>query len=111
MKKLFFLIVLCNMVFSISAQDIKDIRNYSLLGQTQKGKDAVDKFLSVPKNALKPEGWFYKGVLYIESSKDSTKPASLSAELKATAFAALKKYRELDPKVPSTDVAAAATVA
>jgi len=100
MKKLFFLIVLCNMVFSISAQDIKDIRNYSLLGQTQKGKDAVDKFLSVPKNALKPEGWFYKGVLYIESSKDSTKPASLSAELKATAFAALKKYRELDPKVP-----------
>ena len=100
MKKLFFLIVLCNMVFSISAQDIKDIRNYSLLGQTQKGKDAVDKFLSVPKNALKPEGWFYKGVLYIESSKDSTKPASQSAELKATAFAALKKYRELDPKVP-----------
>jgi len=60
MKKLFFLIVLCNMVFSISAQDIKDIRNYSLLGQTQKGKDAVDKFLSVPKNALKPEGWFTK---------------------------------------------------
>ena len=98
MTKFFFLVLFCSMVFSLEAQDIKDIRNYSLLGQTQKGKDAVDKFLTVPKNALKPEGWFYKGVFYNEASKDSTKSAIQSGELKATAFAALKKYRELDPK-------------
>jgi hypothetical protein len=100
MTKFFFLIILWSITFTIDAQDIKDIRNYSLLGQTQKGKDAVDKFLSVPKNALKPEGWFYKGVLYSEASKDSTKSAIQNAEMKAIAFAALKKYRELDPKVP-----------
>ena len=100
MKKLFFLIVLCNMFLGIKAQDIKYLKNYSLLGQTKKGKEAVDKFLSVPKNALKAEGWFYKGAIYIEASRDSTQTDSLSAELKATAFAALKKYRELDPKVP-----------
>jgi hypothetical protein len=95
MKKVFFLIVLCNVVLGINAQDIKDIKNYSLLGQTKKGKEAVDKFLSVPKNALKAEGWFYKGAIYVEASRDSTMPASQSDELKVTAFAALKKYREL----------------
>ena len=100
MKKVFFLIVLCNVVLGIKAQDLKDIKNYSLLGQTKKGKEAVDKFLSVPKNALKAEGWFYKGAIYVEASRDSTMPASQSDELKVTAFAALKKYRELDPKVP-----------
>ena len=100
MKKLFFLIVLSNIILGIRAQDLKDIKNYSLLGQTKKGKEAVDKFLSVPKNALKAEGWFYKGAIYVEASRDSTMPASQSDELKATAFAALKKYRELDPKVP-----------
>ena len=88
------------MVFTIDAQDIKDIRNYSILGQVQKGKEAVDKFLLVPKNALKSEGWFYKGVLYNDASKDSTKSAIQNVEMKATAFAALKKYRELDPKAP-----------
>ena len=100
MTKIFFLIVCCSMVFSIDAQDIKDIRNYSVLGQVQKGKEAVDKFLSVPKNALKPEGWFYKGVLYNDASKDSSKSAIQNGEMKAIAFVALKKYRELDPKVP-----------
>lgn len=88
------------MVFTIEAQDIKEIRNYSILGQTKKGMEAVDKFLSVPKNALKSEGWFYKGLLYNEASKDSTKSATQSGEMKAVAFDALKKYRELDPKAP-----------
>ena len=100
MRKIFFMIVCCSMVFTIDAQDIKDIRNFSILGQTQKGKEAVDKFLSVPKNALKPEGWFYKGFFYNETSKDSTKSALQNGEMKATAFAALKKYREMDPKAP-----------
>jgi hypothetical protein len=100
MIKFFFLIICCSMVFTIDAQDIKDIRNFSILGQTQKGKEAVDKFLSVSKNALKPEGWFYKGLLYNDASKDSSKSSIQNGEMKATAFAALKKYRELDPKVP-----------
>jgi len=80
------------------AQDIKEIRNFTLLGQMQKAKDLVDKYLTVPKNAAKSEGWYYKGFIYNQISKDSTKSLAESAALKDTAFVALKKYREMDPK-------------
>jgi len=98
MTKFFFLIAF-SMVASFSfAQDIKDVEKYALLGQTDKAKEAVDKFLAVEKNAKKPEGWYYKGYIYNQLSKDSTKPVAENKELKAAAFEALKKYRELDPK-------------
>lgn len=80
------------------AQDINDIKKFTLLGQIPKAKEAVDKFLAVPKNAQKAEGWYYKGYIYNQLSKDSTKSIAESAAEKTTAFEALKKYRELDPK-------------
>ncbi|MEO6721659.1 MAG: hypothetical protein ABIN67_14925 [Ferruginibacter sp.] len=83
-----------------NAQDIKEIKTYALTGQTQKAKEAIDKFLAVPKNAEKAEGWFYKGYVYNQISKDSTKPAAENRAIKSTAYDALKKYRELDPKAP-----------
>ena len=98
MNKFFLLMAFSLMVTATHAQDIKDIRNFTLLGQTQKAKDLIDKYLAVPKNAQKGEGWYYKGFIYNQTSKDSTKSLSESAELKATAFEAFKKYRELDPK-------------
>jgi tetratricopeptide (TPR) repeat protein len=98
MNKLFLLMAVSLMATATYAQDIKDIRNYTLLGQTQKAKELIDKYLTVPKNAAKGEGWYYKGFIYNQASKDSTKSITESAALKATAFEALKKYRELDPK-------------
>jgi tetratricopeptide (TPR) repeat protein len=98
MNKFFLLMAFSLMVTATYAQDIKDIRNYTLLGQTQKAKDLIDKYLAVPKNAQKGEGWYYKGFIYNQISKDTTKSLSESGALKATAFEALKKYRELDPK-------------
>lgn len=98
MTKFFFTAAFSLMVGAVGAQDIKEIRNFSLLGQTQKAKEAVDKFLAVPKNAQKAEGWYYKGFIYNQSSKDSTKPQAENAAIKTTAFEALKKYRELDAK-------------
>lgn len=98
MTKLRFLLVCILFIGTISAQDIKDIRNYSILGNTKLGKDAVDKYLAVPKNAQKGEGWFYKGLIYNQLSKDTTKSPQEIADFKTTAFEALKKYRELDPK-------------
>ena len=73
MTKFFSLLVLSLAVTITYAQDIKDIRNYALLGQNQKAKEAVDKYLAVPKNAAKPDGWYYKGFVYNALSKDSTK--------------------------------------
>ncbi len=98
MTKYFFLVAFSLIVNALQAQDIKEIRNYSLLGQTQKAKEAIDKHLAVPKNAQKAEGWYYKGYIYNQASKDSTKSLAENAALKATAFEALKKYREMDPK-------------
>ena len=100
MIKFFFLVAFSLTVSATYAQDIKEIRNYSLLGQNQKAKEAVDKFLAVPKNAEKAEAWYYKGFTYNQASKDSTKSMAENAALKTTAFEALKKYRELDPKSP-----------
>ncbi|MEO6550196.1 MAG: hypothetical protein ABIN94_19490 [Ferruginibacter sp.] len=95
----FFVLVACSLMLSTTyAQDITEIRNFALLGQTQKAKDAIDKFLAVPKNAQKAEAWYYKGYVYNQLSKDSTKPVTQNAEMKNAAFEAIKKYRELDPK-------------
>ncbi|MEO7768001.1 MAG: hypothetical protein ABIS01_11265, partial [Ferruginibacter sp.] len=98
MTKFLFLVAFSLVVSATYAQDINEIRNFALLGQTQKAKDAVDKFLAVPKNAQKADGWYYKGYVYNMLSKDSTKTIGQNAEMKATAFDAIKKYREIDPK-------------
>lgn len=98
MKKLSLLVILAITVQITMAQDIDQIRTFAYLGQKQKAKDAVDKYLSVEKNAKKPEGWFYKGYIYNQLSKDSSKTMAESFALKGEAFEALKKYRELDPK-------------
>lgn len=98
MNKFFLLMAFSLVMTATYAQNIKEIRNFTLLGQNQKAKELIDKYLEVPKNAAKGEGWYYKGYIYNQISKDSTKSLSESAALKATAFEALKKYRELDPK-------------
>ena len=98
MKKLSLFAILIAATFFAVAQDIEQIKTFALLGQTQKGKEAVDKFLAIEKNAKKPEAWFYKGFLYNLASKDSAKTTVENSALKAEAFEAFKKYRELDPK-------------
>ncbi len=98
MTKFFLLVTFSLMVITAYTQDIKEIRNLTLMGQNQKAREAVDKFLAIPKNAQKGEGWYYKGYTYNMASKDSTKTLAESAALKSTAFEALKKYRELEPK-------------
>jgi hypothetical protein len=100
MKKLSLLAILVAATFFAVAQDLEQIKTFAYLGQTQKAKEAVDKYLAVEKNAKKPEGWFYKGYTYNLASKDSSKTVAESSALKAEAFEALKKYREIDPKSP-----------
>lgn len=95
----YFLFVAAGLISTAAfAQDLKEVQTLALTGQYPKAKDAVDKHLAVPKNAQKPEGWYYKGFIYNNISKDSTKPIAENAALKATAYDALKKYREMDPK-------------
>lgn len=100
MKKLSLLAILAISLGAASAQDIKEIKNMTLVGQNVKAKEAVDKYLAVEKNASKPEGWYYKGYIYDMVSKDSSKTMDESRALKAESYAALQKYRTLDPKAP-----------
>lgn len=97
MKKVFLLMLLA-VSLKLSAQDIDEIKKFAYLNQIPQAKEAVDKYLAVEKNAKKPEGWFYKGYIYNELSKDASKTLAESAALKNEAFEALKKYRTIDPK-------------
>ena len=98
MKKFSFVALLVFAANFLMAQDLSEIQKYSLLGQNQKAKEAVDKYMAIEKNAKKAEGWFYRGTIYNQASKDSARAHDESAALKAQAFDFLKKYRELDPK-------------
>jgi hypothetical protein len=82
----------------ILAQDLDDIKKMTYLGKTKDAKDMVDKFLAVEKNAKKPDGWYFKGIIYDKASKDSSKTLQESSELKSVSYQAFKKYRELDTK-------------
>ncbi len=98
MKKLSFVALLVFTVNFVIAQDLDEIKKYAIIGPVQKAKELVDKYMSVEKNTKKAEGWFYKGTIYNQASKDTAKQHDESAALKAQAFDFLKKYRELDPK-------------
>ncbi len=100
MTKFLLTIAFCVFITTSFAQDIKEVRNFTLLGQNQKAKESLEKYLAVPKNAAKAEGWYYKAYIYNALSKDTTKPIAVNKALKDTAFEATKKYREMDAKAP-----------
>lgn len=79
------------------AQSIEDIEAQVGKGEWDKAKTSVDNFLSKEKNAAKPDGWWYKGVIYNEIAKNE-KFKSLAPNGRMDAFNAFKKYYELDPK-------------
>ena len=99
MKKIAFFLLLAVTTSLVNAQNIDDVKDfigtpgYDLL----KAKAMIDKVQANPKYAAKPEGFYYKAVIYNAiSKKDSLKSAC--SDCKMQAFEALKKYQELDPK-------------
>jgi hypothetical protein len=51
------------------AQSIEDIESQFGKGELDKAKASVDAFLTKEKNAAKPDGWWYKGLIYNEIAK------------------------------------------
>ncbi len=82
---------------SLFAQSIEDIEGQFQKGELDKAKASVDAFLTKEKNAAKPDGWWYKGVIYNEIAK-SDKYKALAPDARMEAFNAFKKYYEIDPK-------------
>lgn len=82
---------------SLFAQSIEDIEGQFQKGELDKAKASVDAFLAKEKNAAKPDGWWYKGVIYNEIAKNE-KYKALAPDGRMEAFNAFKKYYEMDPK-------------
>jgi hypothetical protein len=98
MKKYsFFMMLLFGSIVSFG-QSLDDINKMMLLQQNKKAREGIDKFLSDAKNATKAEGWFYKGRIYNNISKDSGTSSADALKLKNDAFEAFKKYQQMDAK-------------
>lgn len=97
MKHLLSLALLVAVFNGSFAQSVDDIKKLVGKSDWPAAKKAVDAHLAVEKNAAKPDGWYYKGVIYNEcSKKDET--ASLCTNCKLEAFEAFKKYQAMDAK-------------
>lgn len=92
------------------SQDFDEIKKLVLLQKYDQAKPMLDKFLAVEKNATKPEAWYYKAYTYNALGRVATKPVTESEALYQGAFDAVKKYAELDPKVPLTIAESNATI-
>lgn len=102
MKKYLLVIALFTASHYAGSQDLKSISINVTLKKFDDAKTDVDKFLSVEKNAAKPDGWYYKAYIYNSVARDPKKTIAESKSLNDDAFAAIKKYPQIDPKAPLT---------
>ena len=102
MKKYLLPVLLLMASYCASSQDLKTISLYVNLNQFDKAKTEVDAFLANEKNAAKPEGWYYKAFIYNSLGRVATKPLTESKALYQSAFDAIKKYADIDPKATLT---------
>jgi len=102
MKKYLLVITLFVASFYAHSQDLKSISLNVTLKKFDEAKTEVDKFLAVEKNASKPEGWYYKAYIYNTLARDAKKTVAESKSLNDEAYAAIKKYAQVDPKTPLT---------
>lgn len=97
MKKIYSLLLITFITTSLVAQTIDDIKDLISKAQWDKAKTSIDAFLLKEKNAIKWEGWYYKGIIYNEIAKSETYSAQYP-DARMTSFAAFKKYYEVDTK-------------
>lgn len=102
MKKYFLFIILMSAGHFSIGQTLESIKLLVQLTQYDKAKLEIDKFLSDPKNAAKAEAWYYKAYTYSNLARVANKTVADSRALNLEAYAAIKKYMELDSKAPLT---------
>ena len=98
MNKFLVLAALLGASFGAGAQSLDDVNK--LLGDQKfsEAKVAIDKHIADPKNATKPDAWYFKGRVYNAYSYDKAVPTAEKLALKSQPFDAYKKNQELDPK-------------
>ncbi|HEY0059810.1 MAG TPA: hypothetical protein VGB56_11810 [Flavisolibacter sp.] len=95
MRKLILSLALLTSGTVLLAQDFKAVKESLDKGKIAEARERIDKEIADPKNQKSANAWYYKGLVYSELSKDSTKT---DMDYRMEAFNAFKKYQELDPK-------------
>jgi hypothetical protein len=95
MRKFLLTAVLFASATALFAQNLDDVQDKISKKKYEDAKASIDKVLADPKGQKSANAWYYKGVIYNELAKDSSKDNSA---YRAEAFEALKKAQELDPK-------------
>jgi hypothetical protein len=102
MKKYLLVLSLLSGALYSTAQDLDNIKKMILLNKFEQVKPDIDSYLSNEKNAAKAEGWYFKAYTYNSLGRVATRPLTESKNLFTGAFDAVKKYAQLDPKMPLT---------
>ncbi|HUQ97168.1 MAG TPA: hypothetical protein VM010_05855, partial [Chitinophagaceae bacterium] len=95
MRKLVFTAFLFASTTAVFAQNLDDVQEKISKQKYADAKVSIDKVLGDAKGQKNATAWYYKGVIYNELAKDSTKDNSA---YRKDAYEALKKGQELDPK-------------
>ena len=99
MKKIFLAVFLLMGFHCVQAQEeLDDINKLITLKQYARAKVDLDKFMADSKNASNAAAQYYKAFICNAMSLDKTTAASTATQLNKDAYAAIKKYHELDPK-------------
>jgi hypothetical protein len=97
MKQIFFAAIALVFAVSVSAQDIKKVRNFVDKKDWVKAKESVDLMLANEKEQKNWEAWFYKGFIYNQIGKDAALKGTVPDIWNVT-FEAFQKAMELDAK-------------
>lgn len=96
MRKLIFsaLLVAASSV-SLYAQNLEDVQEKISKGKYGEAQEKIDKILSESKGQKNANAWYNKAIIYYNLSLDSTRT---DKDYRGEAYAALKKYYEMDTK-------------
>ncbi len=96
MKKIFILMLMLFSASFVFAQSLDDIGEMMNKKDFTGAKNAIDKYLSDPKNASKADGWYFKGRIYNSLSYEKSTPENTLYDLKVAAYDAFKKYQQIE---------------
>ncbi|MFP5042598.1 hypothetical protein [Parasediminibacterium sp. JCM 36343] len=96
MKKLVLLAMVIGSSVLVKAQDFKKVSNAVLIRQMETAKGELDKIMADPKAQAKPEGWFWKAMIYASFYNDEVLKGKYPNAYKI-ADEAYDKYIALDP--------------
>lgn len=84
--------------FLLKAQTIDDVIDLMDKKDFSGAKSMIDKYLTIPKNSEKPDGWYIKGRVYNAASYNESLSPDELFRLKSDALDGFMKNYQMDPK-------------